>query len=664
MFDTPSIDSMFGTLSASIKALWAEESAVARDRVTLSSFADFLTKNKDVVSGFGRAAEELEHALNSFDFTAGYRFDAFQNWISSLGPLRISLADLSKQAALLKGCPDRYGAKDELAQCDALMRECRETMSLDDVPKASARSDAHIKKLKELQLQFKRDADMLDEIHRVMAAKKALLDQFKAYDTELKQYVAEFPHEGENDLQVVKDRIETLAPMLPKLEDLSKQAALLEDCPDRYGAKDELAQCDALMKECREMMCLDDVPKASARSDAHIKKLKELQLQFKRDADMLDEIHRVMAAKKALLDQFKAYDTELKQYVAEFPHEGENDLQVVKDRIETLAPMLPKLEDLSKQAALLEDCPDRYGAKDELAQCDALMKECREMMCLDDVPKASARSDAHIKKLKELQLQFKRDADMLTSIHRAIDAETKVLGRYEAYRVELMQFVSEFPHEGKDDLQMVKDRIEALVLADTLRMKVEEAVESIRQFFDRYQKSLVVDDQARLDGEMRSSMRFADVEKYRGELEAMERRISTVERAFEAERNGLVALRDSLSAHKEGLWKEDNIRLLAKLKDLCAGDPRKKDLDLDRLRKEVLDAKAIRSGVIHAMVIRYPWLESSKRYKKKHDDLLRRFITSTEYNSVVGDLRWDRFQRLVLLCIPVIGWAILLKWGD
>ena len=292
------------------------------------------------------------------------------------------------------------------------------------------------------------------------------------------------------------------------------------------------------------------------------------------------------------------------------------------------------------------------------------MRECRETMCLDDVPKASARSDAHIKKLKELQKEFKRDDDMLVEIHRAIDAETKVLGRYEAYRVELMQFVSEFPHEGKDDLQMVKDRIEALVLADTLRMKVEEAVESIRQFFDRYQKSLVVDDQARLDGEMRSSMRFADVEKYRGELEAMERRISTVERAFEAERNGLVALRDSLSAHKEGLWKEDNIRLLAKLKDLCAGDPRKKDLDLDRLRKEVLDAKAIRSGVIHAMVIRYPWLESSKRYKKKHDDLLRRFITSTEYNSVVGDLRWDRFQRLVLLCIPVIGWAILLKWED
>ena len=207
----------------------------------------------------------------------------------------------------------------------------------------------------------------------------------------------------------------------------------------------------------------------------------------------------------------------------------------VQQRIEALHPLRLKLVKMGEEAKKLSAFPDRYNSKKAIETCKSLVVACSKKMSFAEIDKVSQLVDANTQKLVDLQKLFERDSAILSRINALISADASILNPMKAYYAEIMQYVSEFPHKGKDDLEEIINRISTAKRIINFKTEVQRAAVLIQDYYDRYDKGAVIARYADIVHQISTSMRYSDVGIIEAQLKDIKNQIRKVANAFARE---------------------------------------------------------------------------------------------------------------------------------
>lgn len=380
---------------------------------------------------------------------------------------------------------------------------------------------------------------------------------------------------------------------------------------------------------------------------------------IQQDRDTLLRFVDYMNQNAAEISKFGKATREVCDYLSKYDFTKKFRFDAMQTKLDSLHPLRLKLVKMGEEAKKLTVFPDRYDSKRAIEICRGLAATCMEKMSMDETGKVQALVETNTQKLIAIQNLFKREKAVLSEINAAIDSEKAVLNKVQAYTAELKQYVSDFPHQdANDDLAVVKNRITTAKEVVALWEKVDKEVEDVRDYADRFNKKALIDYYSQVAAGLSSKMCYSDVSNYKGQLNKVMQQIQSLRAAFEKENHELQDLQNTLMLRKPDTWKDDNEKLLSKVTALLNKHPEKTSYDLGQLKNEYVTAKQKRVDDVDAMLKKHRWLGSSMRYKSSHDALKTKYITYTEYQTSVEMIRKERRKRL--LCIPVIGWIILI----
>ena len=378
-----------------------------------------------------------------------------------------------------------------------------------------------------------------------------------------------------------------------------------------------------------------------------------------KDRDAMTGFIGYLSQNEGEISKFWKATEEVCEYLDKYDFASGYQFDTMQKRIELLHPLRLKLAEMGEAAKKLSAFPDRYGSKKAIEICRNLALTCMERMNLSESEKVSELVGTNTQKLIGLQKLLERDEYILSQINAAIDSEKTVLNKFKAFLAELREYVSCFPHHGADDLSVVKGRISSLKQIDALSGDVGNSVAAIRNYFDRYNKGMVVAKFDNVVREMTRSMRYSDISSFRLQLEDVLKKVRLVSDAFEKESKELKTLKSTLMAKQPEVWKEDNEQLLARVTTILNKDTRKTSFDIGQLKNDLIDAKMKRTNEIDHVVKQYAWLDRNKKYNAVHQRLLAKYLSSHEYHSAVAALKRKRVIRIIMTCIPIVGWFFM-----
>lgn len=331
----------------------------------------------------------------------------------------------------------------------------------------------------------------------------------------------------------------------------------------------------------------------------------------------------------------------------------------IQHEVEALHPLRLKLVKMGEEVKKLLAFPDRYNSKKAIETCENLAIACSKKMTFGEIDKVAKLVETNTQKLIDIQKLFERDGAILSRINALISAEASILKSLKAYYAELIQYVSEFPHSGKDDLEEVRNRISTAKRIINFKSEVQVEATLIQSNYDRFNKGAVIARYADIIHQISTSMRYSDVGIIEAQLKDVKNQIQEVVEAFEHERQEVEVIYSSLRAHQAGLWKEDNERMLNSIKGLIYKDIKKNPFNIGTFIAELNSAKQRRDAKIASARNQYSWLNTNETYRSAHERLIMGNISEDDYKKAVNEWIIKRHEWLFkLFIIPYVIWKL------
>ena len=386
--------------------------------------------------------------------------------------------------------------------------------------------------------------------------------------------------------------------------------------------------------------------------------LSKVNESLKNDKLALSNFMAYLSQHKAEISKFGKASGELCDYLNGYDFSKSYQFDAMQKKLDSLYPLRQKFAQMGEEAKKLIAFPDRYNSKRAIEVCKGLAITGMEKMSLSETKKVEELVVANTQKLIQIYGLFMKDGAILNQINATIDSEKQVLGKFRAYLAELREYVSAFPHNGVDDLSVVRNRIEVARQMNELLDRTQLVVSGIIGFADRYNKNAIVDSFSQTERDMSAKMLFSDVNMYKSRLNEIVQNVKVMIGAFENEKKELESIKLALTQKKAIVWKEDCQKLLSMVNTLLNGSP-KVPFDLGQLQLSFANAKSKRTNDISDTIKAYSWLESNKKYKNVHTILITKNITLSEYHESINKLKRIKRLRFILLFIPIIGWLIM-----
>lgn len=288
----------YNTLLKAVGAIPSIAETIRKDRDAMTGFVGYLAQNESEISKFGKATDEICEYLNKYDFVKGYQFESLQKKLELLHPLRLKLAKMGEEAKKLTAFPDRYDSKKAIEICRGLALTCMEKMSLSESEKVSELVEANTQKLIALQKLFERDQHILTQIYAIISTDQTVLNKYKASNTELKKYVSEFPHKGQDDLSVVKDRINVLKKIDALSSNVENTVATIRSYCDRYNKGAVMAKHSSLVHTIINTMQYADVEKIEKQLKDIITQVRAVTDAFEREREELSSLQSTLQLRR------------------------------------------------------------------------------------------------------------------------------------------------------------------------------------------------------------------------------------------------------------------------------------------------------------------------------------------------------------------------------
>ena len=289
---------IYNSLISSIGELHNVYESVLKDKSVLSSFTDYVNQNESEISKFGKASGELCSFLNNYDFSKGFlQIEPMHKKVEALHPLRLKLAKMGDEAKKLAVFPDRYGSKKAIEVCRNLSLACRERMCFDETGKVYDLVEANTEKLLELQKKFAGDGYILEQIKDEIEANKSILVKFKVYFGEIMQYVDGFPHAGEDNLAVIKKRIEAAKQVESLINNLGRTIETIKSYCDRYNKSIVVGKYATVVNDTYSKMCFVDVERYKSQLNDVAKQAQSVIGAFDNENRELVQLQSVLMRK-------------------------------------------------------------------------------------------------------------------------------------------------------------------------------------------------------------------------------------------------------------------------------------------------------------------------------------------------------------------------------
>ena len=238
MSDKSHLTSQYEQLLVSIDSFVRMSNAIKDSAIVMDSLTDYLSQNKGTIVRFRKVTDDLQKFLYDYDFSKEALSDSavsIRQGIEVLHPLIESLVTLTDEAKRLINYPDRYNSKQSIETCKKLVLACREKMCLEEAPMLSQLVEENTGKLVSIRKLLERDNAVLQQIHASIDADKHLLQKFKAFYAELRQFVSDFPHSNQNDLTEVQHRILEIKKINTAHSICEKNVLRIKNCCNRYN---------------------------------------------------------------------------------------------------------------------------------------------------------------------------------------------------------------------------------------------------------------------------------------------------------------------------------------------------------------------------------------------------------------------------------------------
>ena len=383
--------------------------------------------------------------------------------------------------------------------------------------------------------------------------------------------------------------------------------------------------------------------------------------------------------KEKEISKFERITNELTGYLNDYDFSKCYQFDGMQDKLSQLLLLREKLAIMGQTAKQIVTYPDYYGSKRAIEICRDLSSVCKKKMRLDEVKKVSQLVDDNIGKLLDIQKKFEGDGYILLQINELVDAEKNTLRKYKLYNAELQRYVDGFPHQGEDNLSVVKYRIEVVKQVDVLIGNVGKTIGEIKTYCERHNRGAVVNKYSSVVNEIYEKMCVANTEKYKLSLNNIRKQAQEVINAFGNERNELVQLQASMMKKTPDVWKEDNERLTETITSLLEKDTKRTQFSIGDLKNKITNVRKKRQNDIQTMTNKYQWLKN-KKYSNFHDSLISKYISYAEYQSSIDFTRKERNKKICkgigigvgipvaialaigaiyVIIIIAIGWVIL-----
>lgn len=307
MSNTSPINKVYDSLIDSITAMFHVGKSIIRDNAALSSYAAYLSNNKDEIAKFVQTKTQVESFLDRYDFKGGFQFDDMNKKIDSLLLLRSKLATMGEEAKKLSVHPDRYGSQRAIELGRDFAITCKERLKLEEADKAIALAESITQKLISIRSQFESDGDVLYQINEAIDSNMNVLGKFKAYLAEIRRYVDAFPHSGQDDLGEINSRISAAKQINTLLEKTQKSVDSIKSYADRHNKKAVVTLFQSIVDEMSSKMCYADIEKYKSKLGDNMKQAQKVVTAFEEERNELQGVYDSLLSRSS--DKWKD-DTE------------------------------------------------------------------------------------------------------------------------------------------------------------------------------------------------------------------------------------------------------------------------------------------------------------------------------------------------------------------
>jgi hypothetical protein len=269
----------FFAVLQSVADLHKTEAEIENDKSLFLKITDFLTDNAVEIGKFQAVKDEMVDYLQNFSFMGNIDFTPVKNQLIPLLPIRQKLAQMGEEAKKLARKPDRYNCFRAMEVCKQLALFCSKEMKSTDYDKVTEALEKNIPALLKIQQEFEIENKILADIKEIIK-KHNTVKKYAAFNVELQQFVAGFPHNRDSDLKTVEQYLSVLEDINKRVEEIDKQWAIVENYADRHNKNAVAIQTRATLSFVFMSMCFADMSSSKSNLQKQLSALENLITAF------------------------------------------------------------------------------------------------------------------------------------------------------------------------------------------------------------------------------------------------------------------------------------------------------------------------------------------------------------------------------------------------
>ena len=250
------------------------------------------------------------------------------------------------------------------------------------------------------------------------------ISKFKSVESDIIKYVEVYDFKKKNSFDIVKQCCETLPNIEGRIAQMSQMSKSVHKRPDRYGLVASINSCVNFTKYCAENMTMGDIDNALNESSALIQRLQQVIDAFRQEDDLLKEINLILKEHKLILQNYPAYEKELKIFLASYPHENKVDMQYIKQHLHDLLAIDKKFTEIKKAIELISKYADRHKKKQIESKSRTILKQGTKNLVYSDLYRVNDFINKALQRIEEVKKDFRNEERIVQSYYKELQSNT------------------------------------------------------------------------------------------------------------------------------------------------------------------------------------------------------------------------------------------------
>lgn len=284
------------SIGTSIDTFLVEENNFNAAARNIGDFIVYLQGQNSHISKFKSIEADIVKYLDTYDFKQSGSFDAVKYCCNALSAIEWEIDRMEQMIKSVYKRPDRYGLASCVKSCVDFTRYCTEKMTMGDIDKALNESSTLIQRLRQVIDAFRKEDDLLKEINLTLKEHKPLLQNYPAYEKELKVFLAHYPHENNVDMQYIKQHLHDLLAIDKKFSEIKKAIELISKYADRHNKKQIESKSRTILEQGTKNLVYSDLYRVNDFINKALQRIEDVKKDFRNEERIVQSHYKELQA--------------------------------------------------------------------------------------------------------------------------------------------------------------------------------------------------------------------------------------------------------------------------------------------------------------------------------------------------------------------------------